>query len=218
MTAPKLEFDIRGLLDARKTLDLMALPASKRRRLLNTCSKRLRTPNRKRIREQRNLDGTPFTKRKGGGKRRMLQGLGKRLQVVSVNADEAVLGWKNRLVSRIASEHQRGQAQMMTAARMRRLGKQPVYSDPASRRQARALLNAGYQIRQGKRWKRPSQRWIVDNLRSGQAGVILSGLTGAQKKQSWKIDLPPRAVLGATQQDVRDIVNTVLEQTFNAPR
>jgi phage virion morphogenesis protein len=213
-----INFDIRGLLDAQEQLQLLALPAAKRRRLLNNASKRLRTPNRKRIRDQRNVDGSPYAPRRGASKRKMLRGLGKGLQVVSLTANEAVLGWKNRLVSRIAGEHQAGRTETMTPARLRRVSKTPDYDAPASKQQARALLKAGYRIRQGKRWKRPALGWIVENLKSGKAGLILARLEGDTKKQSWKIDLPARAVLGANAQDVRQILSTVLQQTLNAPR
>ncbi|WP_268799060.1 phage virion morphogenesis protein [Pseudomonas huanghezhanensis] len=218
MTAPPLDFDIRGLLNAQEKLQLLALPASKRRRLLNNASKRLRTPNRKRIRDQRNVDGSAYAPRKARRKRKMLSGLGKGLQVTRLSADQAVLGWQNRLVSRIAAEHQHGQTETMTLARLRRLGKSPDYGMPATRQQARALLKAGYQIRNGKRWKRPAPRWIVENLKSGQAGLILAQLEGHTKKQSWKIALPARDVLGATADQVREILSTVLQQTLNAPR
>ncbi|PAU66541.1 hypothetical protein BZL41_01180 [Pseudomonas sp. PIC25] len=218
MAAPTVDFDVRGLLDAQQTLDLLSLPAAKRRRLLNTASKRVRTRNRKRIGEQRNVDGSPFVPRKDGGKRKMLRGLGKGLQVVTLTADEAVLGWRNRLVARIAADHQQGRPETMSAARMRRLGKTPDYNAPSSRFQARALLKAGYRIRSGKRWKRPSLGWIQENLSCGRAGLILAKLAGDTKKQRWQIDLPARAVLGADPQDVGDIVRTVLQQTLNAPR
>lgn len=222
MTAPTLNFDVRGLLAAQERLQLLALPAAKRRRLLNNAAKRLRTPNRKRMRDQRNVDGSPYAPRKGGSKRKMMRGMGKGLQVVNLTPDQAVLGWKSRLVSRIASEHQAGATETMTPARLRRLGKTPDYAAPASRPQARALLKAGYQIRQGeakkKRWKRPTLGWIVANLTNGQAGLILAKLEGGPKQNSWKIALPARAVLGAQAQDVREILSTVLQQTLNAPR
>lgn len=218
MAAPTVNFDVRGLLDAQQKLDLLALSPSKRRRLLNTAVKRVRTRSRKRISEQRNVDGSAFEARKAGGKRKMLRGLGKTLQVVSLSADEAVLGWGNRLAARIASDHQHGKGETMSASRMRRLGKTPDYNAPATRFQARALLKAGYRIRNGKRWKRPSLGWMQENLTSGRAGLILTKLEGDTKKQRWQIDLPARAFLGADTQDVREIVRTVLQQTLNAPR
>lgn len=218
MAAPTVNFDVRGLLDAQQKLDLLALSPSKRRRLLNTAIKRVRTRSRKRISEQRNVEGSAFEARKAGGKRKMLRGLGKTLQVVSLSADEAVLGWGNRLVARIASDHQHGKGETMSASRMRRLGKTPDYNAPATRFQARALLKAGYRVRNKKRWKRPSLGWVQENLTSGRAGLILTKLEGDTKKQRWQIDLPARAFLGADTQDVREIVRTVLQQTLNAPR
>lgn len=218
MATPTVDFDVRGMLDAQQTLDLLAMTAGKRRRLLNNVSKRIRTQNRKRIRTQRNVDGSAYEGRKAGGKRKMLSGLGKTLQVVSLSPDEAVLGWGNRLVARIAADHQYGRTETMSAARMRRLGKTPDYNAPASTQQARALLKAGYQIRNGKRWKRPSQGWVQENLTSGRAGLILAKLEGNRKKQRWQIELPARQVLGADAEDVREITRTVLQQTLNAPR
>lgn len=218
MTAPLLSFDIRGLANAQEQLQLLALPAAKRRRLLNTATKRLRTQNRKRIRLQRNVDGTPYAPRRGSKKTKMLRGLAKDLRVVNLSSEHAVLGWKSRLVSRIAREHQDGLRETMTPARLRRLGKTPDYDAPASRSQAKALIKAGYQIRVNKRWKRPAISWVVANLNNGQAGLILAKLEVHPKKSSWHIDLPDRSVLGAQPQDVRDVLHTVLRQTLNAPQ
>lgn len=218
MTAPMLSFDIRGLLSAQERLQLLALPAAKRRRVLRHASNRLATQNRKRIRSQRNLDGTSFAPRKGGGKRKMLRGLSKDLKRLRATAKEAVLGWRSRPVSRIASEHQAGRLQTMSAARMRRLGNTADYTAGASRKQAKALLAAGYQIRLGKRWRRPTQGWVMEHLKSGQAGLILSRLEGVTKQQSWNIQLPARDALGADARGVRELVSTVLQQTLNAPR
>lgn len=217
MTAPTLSVDIRGMLDAEQQLQLLSLPAAKRRRLLNTASKRLRTRNNRRVSDQRNLDGSRFEKRQGPGKRKMLRGLGKRVQVTQLTANQTVLGWRQRRNARIASEHQTGLSTTMTAARMRSQGKTPDYAGAATRRQARALLREGYKVRNGKGWKRPSLSWIVENLKTGQAGLILAQLEGQTKKQSWKIDLPARDALGADLQDIREIVNTVLQQTLQSP-
>lgn len=94
MSRPMLDVDVRGLLAAQESLQLLALPAAKRRRLLNNAAKRLRTSNRKRMRNQRNVDGSPYAPRQDSSKRKMLRGLGKGLQIVNLTADQAVLGWK----------------------------------------------------------------------------------------------------------------------------
>ncbi|MEB0090064.1 phage virion morphogenesis protein [Pseudomonas sp. CCI4.2] len=222
MSQPMFNFDVRGLVGAQQQLQLLALSAAQRRRLLNTAAKRLRTSNRQRIRAQRNLDGTAYAPRNGGSKRKLLSGLGKNLQVVSVSSESAVLGWKSRVTSRIADEHQAGKTETMTPARLRRQNKAPDYAAPATREQAKGLLKAGYQVRSGKngkRRKRPALGWIVEHLKSGQAGLILAQLQGkTPKRHSWNVVLPARAVLGASAQDVRQVLSTVLQQTLNAPR
>lgn len=115
MTAPTLSFDIRGLIDVEQRLQLLALPAAKRRRLLNNASKRLRTRNTRRITAQRNLDGSPFAPRKRKHRRKMLRRLSTRLQVTKLSADAATLGWRQRRNARIAHEHQLGLPTTVTA-------------------------------------------------------------------------------------------------------
>ena len=109
MTAPLLSFDIRGLIEAERRMQLLALPPAKRRRLLNNASKRLRTRNTRRISAQRNLDGSPFAPRKHKSRRKMLRRLSTRLQVTKLSPDAATLSWRQRRNARIALEHQLGQ-------------------------------------------------------------------------------------------------------------
>lgn len=117
MTAPMLSFDIRGLIEAEQRLQLLALPAGKRRRLLNNASKRLRTRNTRRIGTQRNLDGSPFAPRKQKSRRKMLRRLSTRLQVTKLSPDAATLGWRQRRNARIAREHQLGLHTTVTSKR-----------------------------------------------------------------------------------------------------
>jgi len=117
MIAPMLSFDIRGLIEAEQRLQLLALPAGKRRRLLNNASKRLRTRNTRRIGTQRNLDGSPFAPRKQKSRRKMLRRLSTRMQVTKLSPDAATLGWRQRRNARIAREHQLGLSTTVTAKR-----------------------------------------------------------------------------------------------------
>lgn len=117
MTIPTLSFDIRGLIEAEQRLQLLALPAAKRRRLLNNASKRLRTRNTRRIGTQRNLDGSPFATRKQKSRRKMLRRLSTRLQVTKLSPDAATLGWRQRRNERIAREHQLGLPTTVTSKR-----------------------------------------------------------------------------------------------------
>ncbi|CAI8702136.1 phage virion morphogenesis protein [Pseudomonas sp. LAIL14HWK12:I2] len=218
MTAPTLSLDIRGLLSAQQHLQLLSLPPNKRRRVLKNAGSRLATQNRKRTRSQRNLDGSAFAARKTGRKRKMLRGLSRGLKVLSTTTNQSVLGWRQRPLSRIAAEHQSGQTEIMTPGKIRRRAKNPKNDAPATKRLARALLKAGYQIRQGEIWVQPGADWIVANLKKGQAGLILDRLQGAPKKQSWKIVLPARDALGADAAGVREMLGTVLQQVLHSPK
>ena len=68
MARSTFDLDVRGLLGAEEQLALLNLPPQLRRRLLNNVSKRVRSLSRQRIRNQQNLDGSPFEGRKGSGK------------------------------------------------------------------------------------------------------------------------------------------------------
>ncbi|KAB2524859.1 hypothetical protein BJN42_26620 [Pseudomonas koreensis] len=218
MTALTFSLDIRGLLDASERLQLLSLPPAKRRRVLSKSGDRFAAHNRSRLRSQRNLDRSAFAPRKDGHKRRMLRGVAKTLRRTQTSATHAVVGWRRSAASRIASEHQHGRSQVMTAARMRGLYQSSPYAGAATRKQAKALLRAGYRVRVQHRWRRPTQSWIVQNLSSGQAGLILARLEGRHKPQRWTIRLPVRHALGADAHTIRDLIKTVLQQTINAPR
>ncbi|WP_205904991.1 phage virion morphogenesis protein, partial [Pseudomonas viridiflava] len=73
MARSTFDLDIRGMLDAQDLLALLELPTPKRKRLLNNVAKRVRSMSRQRIRNQQNLDGTPFEARKdtSKGKKKM---------------------------------------------------------------------------------------------------------------------------------------------------
>jgi len=70
-------------------------------------------------------------------------------------------------------------------------------------------LAAGFKAKIDGRTKRPSQKWIMENLKIGQAGLLLRVLRDKAEKQSWLITLPKRQVLGASNEDISDMVQTI---------
>ncbi|OLF56558.1 phage virion morphogenesis protein [Pseudomonas chlororaphis] len=226
MTRSAIGLDARGLLGVREQLALLSLPPQLRRRLLNNVSKRVRTMSRKRIREQRNLDGSPFAPRKstGKGKKKMEAGLGKLLQVTSVSPDQAVLGWRNGLTSWVAAQQYNGASERRTAAQMRRWNKTPP-GLASTEKQAKRLRRLGFRTRQAgkKRLTRPSVAWIQEHVNYAQAGLLIRILGEQQAEsagaQSWEITLPKRQFLGvSTDRDTSLLVNQVLQQILNSPR
>ena len=220
------ELDIRGRLGVREQLALLSLPPQLRRRLLNQVTKRVRTMSRKRVREQKNLDGTPFAPRKGDGKgkRKMEAGLAKLMVVTRVSPDEAELGWKNALTRWVAAQQHNGVSERRTAQQMRRWNKTPP-GLAATDKQAKRLRRLGFRVRQAgkKTLTRPSVAWIQEHVNYAKAGLLIrilddqrSESTGAQ---SWEITLPKRQFIGAaTERETNLLINQVLQQILNSPR
>jgi len=226
MARSTFELDARGYLGVREQLALLSLPPKLRRRLLNNVGKRVRTMSRQRIRQQRNLDGSPFEPRKGDGKgkKKMEAGLGKLLQITRVNAEVAELGWKNGLTRWIAAQQHHGNSERRTAAQMRRWNTVRP-GQGATEKQAKRLRRLGFRVRQaGKRsLTRPSVAWILEHVQYQQAGLLIRILTDGNAEssgtQSWEITLPKRQFLGVdSDRDTRLLVNQVLEQILNSPR
>lgn len=225
MAASPLDLDIRGLLNVDAQLALLDLPPQLRRRLLNNVTKRVRSMSRKRVREQKNLDGSPFAERKGSAKgKKMEAGLAKLLQVTRVSPNEAELGWKNALTRWVASQQHNGVSERRTAAQMRRWNKVPP-GIACTDKQAKRLRRLGFRTRQkGKKTlTRPSVAWIQEHVNYAKAGLLIRILNDERAEssgaQSWDITLPKRQFLGVSSgNETRDLVNQVFEQILNSPR
>lgn len=220
------ELDVRGQLGVREQLALLSLPPKLRRRLLNQVTKRVRTMSRKRVRDQQNLDGSPFAPRKGDGKgkKKMEAGLAKLMVVTRLSADEAELGWKNALTRWVATQQHNGVSERRTAAQMRRWNK-TAPGLAATDKQAKRLRRLGFRVRQAgkKTLSRPSVAWIQEHVNYAQAGLLIRILdderTESSGAQSWEITLPKRQFIGAsTQRDTSLLVNQVLQQILTSPR
>ena len=220
------ELDVRGQLGVREQLALLSLPPKLRRRLLNQVTKRVRTMSRKRVRDQQNLDGSPFAPRKGDGKgkKKMEAGLAKLIVVTRLSADEAELGWKNALTRWVAAQQHNGVSERRTAAQMRRWNK-TAPGLAASEKQAKRLRRLGFRVRQAgkKTLSRPSVAWIQEHVNYAQAGLLIRILDDERNEssgaQSWEITLPKRQFIGAnSQRDTSLLINQVLQHILTSPR
>lgn len=191
-------------------LTLLTLPDRKRRRILRGAGRIVRRESRKRLREQRDLQGRRFQQRADGKKARMLRKLGKHLQV-HTNANNAKVTFASNLVGKIASAHQHGHSFEKTAKDMAARDKEST--GLATRRQAIALREVGYKIRRakGKGWKKPSLKWITQNLSKAQAGLVLRILKD-DNKQRWKIEIPQRSFLGQDTGEQKAMKNYMLSE------
>jgi phage virion morphogenesis protein len=211
-----IKVDVVGLLDVQQSLEVLKLPAFKRKRIFGQTARKVRTQSRKRLREQKDLDGKAFTPRKHKkNRKKMLRKIGGEMITV-YNEFEGVVKFPSG-VGGVAAAHQKGIDVTMTKDRVQKRKGEPDVNAPATKYQALALKRAGFkQRRAGERPFKPSIRWIRENLKVGQAGLILRLIRQEPEKKSWVIHLPSRPFLGATEAEISDMVQTILQQTINA--
>ena len=186
-----------------------------RQRLFRVAARQLIKSAKARISSQTDLDGQAFAPHAKGRKRKMLARLIRRI-ADSYSGDGAEVGWKNSFEGGIAARQQFGFKQRFNKSQFK--DRKPAnQKDPATRQQAKALLEAGYKTREkGKAYKTPTLKWITQNLTIGQAGLILRVLRGS--KTEWTTTLPPRSFLGVTKADldaINELVIAELQKAFN---
>ncbi|RMR13734.1 Prophage PssSM-01, virion morphoproteinsis protein [Pseudomonas amygdali pv. ulmi] len=171
MARSTFDLDIRAMLAAQDLLALLDLPTPKRKRLLNNVTKRVRSLSRQRIRNQQNLDGTPFEARKdtSKGKKKMEAGLGRLLEVTRLSGTEAELGWRNTLTRWVASQQHNGVSERRTAAQMRQWNKVPP-GTAATEKQAKPAPS-GFQDPSGRQKDPDPPNDVVGGPLQGAAGL-----------------------------------------------
>ncbi|MDP2430245.1 MAG: hypothetical protein Q8S52_05625 [Methylobacter sp.] len=180
-----------------------------------------RMNSKKRVTAQTDLDGQAFAARKKPrppkmGK--MLSGLAKHLVVKDITETGVTVGWNNGRYAGMARVQHTGDRRTMTKKQLSVAG-EPDTESLATRRQARALIDAGYKARWGnfRGLRTPSIKWITENLTIAKASIILRVLRGGPK-ESWEINLPARSFLGITDMDMdqlREQALALIEQAIN---
>lgn len=206
--------EVAGLSDVQSTLNGLASDDTKRR-ILTRLAKEIGNNSKKRVRSQTDLSGTAWTPRKDGKRKKMLVKTGQSIKTVSVSNSEAVIGFSNPVVARIAAKHQYAISQTVTTAQLRR--KREVSAEFAARhattKQAKALLDAGFKVRKPRGgFKTPTKKWITENLTIQQAGLILADLRGRTPADSWVIPTPKRDFLGITNTELATLADAALTE------
>lgn len=213
-----MSINVEGLLPLKRQMQLLAMPRALRRRLLNKVAKKLIKSSKARVKQQVDLNGKPYAKHSKGRKRKMLARLARQLKVTQLTGTHAQIGFHNPVVSKIAAAQQVGKTQTVTAKSFERSSTSPTHYDkPATRKQAKALREVGYVVgkSKGKKGKKPSLKWVTQNLTVGQAGVIIKKLridAGETIKKSWVTKLPARSFLGATQLEIARYIESIFTQ------
>lgn len=217
MSAPiKIDggLDRRQLGELRRELAKRDLPPRKRQRLLWRIAQRgIIAASKRHQRQQQTPDGKPWEPRKRGNKK-MLRGLPKLLAVRNLPEREAVViylrgkGGRSMSAGVLAGIHATGATITGTAST---LPKREQGNALATRRQATKLRKLGFKRHDGQRWVRPPASWITQNMKQSQAGLIIRKLSGEDPKTSWKIVLPARVFLGASDAEFNKILAQQLQ-------
>ena len=197
-----MKVDIEGLGGVLTQLNIIRSPAL-RKRILRKAGRNAVKASKKHITDQTDLDGNAFKARADGRKRKMLTRKVRKLikELETTNLDTTV-GYKNPVIGRIAFKQQHGFSETVNKRTVKDR-KRVKSTDPATRKQAIELRNAGYKKKRarGPGKHRPTIKWVTENLTVGQASAILHTLRVV--KESWKTTIPGRSFLGVTNSEIK---------------
>ncbi len=205
-----IDTDSRSRLRLRHQLKVLSMTPARRKQFLRRIGKEVRSDLRQNVREQKTVSGSKMAARASKKKKQMFRKMAKGM-VTQIKSDHsAQISWQNIGQAKVAYRHHHGITEDYTAARAKKVNGVPDYKKNATPAQARALNKEGFRLRVARKrgkggavLKRVPQKWIRDNLTVGKAGLILRLMrTGSTRgKQSWKIKVPARPILGATPAD-----------------
>ncbi|SFR13697.1 hypothetical protein SAMN04487773_3217 [Enterobacter sp. kpr-6] len=203
------ELSKKQLAELRGALADLELPKAKRQRLLWRLAKYgLIAAAKRNARNQQSPDGAPWPGRKTKRRGKMLRNLPKLLHIREMPEIDAVRvylqggGYRNGEAPVPAGVVGYAQQNGMNVrvSRSSKASKQDA-GKLATIAQAKKLRALGYQVKRGKKTKKPTYREITETMPYAQAGLLIRKLSGKAVKTSWTVDLPARAFLGMSDED-----------------
>lgn len=210
-----IRFDVFGQLDIKQRLQIMQLPANKRRQLMGGIGREIKRQSIRNLRARHDVHGNPWEPRKRGPKRKLLRHMNRQIAPNFVTPGAVEVRFKGV----VAKQQHDGYTKTMTAASAaRESGNRAHYEEPATKKQAKALRDEGfkYRVKGSKKWRRPSLRWISQNMKQKQAGLVLKILRDEASKKSWVTTIPARPFLGMTETQINQAVNKIYDNTINS--
>ncbi|WP_323840743.1 hypothetical protein [Photorhabdus africana] len=193
----------------QNALSDLELPSKKRQRLLWRIVKYGVIPAAKRhVRNQQSPDGGRWTARKSPWRKKMLRNMPKRLHIREMPENNAVRIYlqgghyqngKQQVPAGVVGYAQ--QNGMRIQVSRRQVQKRVDRERMATIKQAKKLRDLGYQVKKGKRWRKPPIKDITANMKFIQAGVLIRELSGGTVKRSWTIEVPARKFLGINDEE-----------------
>lgn len=206
MSDSVLKVKIHGETQLYQALRGLKITEKKRKIIHGQMARKVLVYSRKRIRLQRNIDGSTYEERADGSRKKMLKKILSNKHAYAWGLkDRGEVGFRKKRTGHIGAAHQEGVKFTYTKAKaLKALEKaKPDYKAPATRKQARRLKQLGY--------KKPGKgattlKWIQANLNQGQAGFLIRLLKKDQPKQRWDISLPKRSFLGVDDNERQELL------------
>ncbi|MDC0611899.1 phage virion morphogenesis protein [Vibrio sp.] len=209
--------DKASYLRVKEQLSLLALDKKSRQRLLRKLGSYIAKTTRKNIRQQKDPEGHSWKARKKG-RGKMLKGFTKKLKHFQRQNNKVLfVGWPSAR-GRVAYEHHHGIEQKSgLTARKRQAKKQnePKQTDPAGREQAKALRDLDFRFSpQGrqKRGKKPTLKWIMENMTVGEAAKTIQELENKTPARDWTVGRPERRLIGMSPRRVGMFIKRELKR------
>ncbi len=213
----KIEADKRSYLRLKEQLKLIALDKKTRQRILAKIGRKIAKDTKKNIRAQRDPEGKAWRQRKKG-KKRVLTGFIKKLKHFQRDNNRTlVVGWPSRRGS-VALEHHTGKTEssgLNKRFKQARKNKEPKKTDPATRQQAKELRELGWRLpSQGrqKRGKKPTIKFITENMSVGEVAKKISDLESKTPARKWDINRPKRRLIGISTKRVAMMIKREMKR------
>ena len=213
------ELSKKQLKELQTALASLELPPRKRQRLLWRMAKYgLIAAAKRHVRNQESPDGTAWQGRKTKRRGKMLRNMPKLLHIREMPEIQAVRvylqggGYRNGESPVPAGVVGYSQQNGMRVRVSR--NSQPRPAEPgkmATAAQAKKLRALGYQVRRGKKLKKPTLRQITDTMPYSQAGLLIRKLSGKVVKASWTVDVPARVFLGMSDDEFNNALARQLQ-------
>lgn len=213
----KMGLDKKDLDAFLKDLEVIALPAKKKREILIRTLQMIKRTAVSNAANQREPTGTSWKKRKKGTAK-MLRRIAKLANSKAEHEGKGRLFYRHDSTGRIATEHQEGIDRLHKKSDKQSITKEGKPSDPATARQAKKLRDLGYTVagatkKDGsKRQRRPGIREIQSSLSRARASLIIRKLeekygTGIKKGLTqWIIPTVKRSFLDTREEETAKIL------------
>jgi hypothetical protein len=209
----KVDYNPDEFLSAQEKLQMLEMPDAKRKRLLWRLGKRGIIQQAKRnVRAQQAPDGKAWPAR-AHGKRKMLSRMPQLLTPNDATPERVVVRFKYGALARsglpmgVLGKIQQDGTTINQSAEQAKSWSKSKTAKPCSMQQARKLRKLGYKRPNGKGgYTRANLSWMREHLSWRQAGLIIRKLDGSTAKKNWRINVPGREFLGATPQQLREML------------